>query len=210
MAITFPLAWPTITGIRAGTLRKMDIVSGSFSPFTGAGQFQIFPGQWWETEITLPPFTDREKFETWNTFLMSLRGMYGTFLFGDPAGQTPRGIATGTPVVDGAGQTGQVLNVRGLTPSIAGILKLGDWLQIGTGSSTRLYKNLTDANSDGSGNTSLDLWPDIRGNQIPADGATIILNSAQGLFRLASNEHSWNISPLPLWDGITFAIREAI
>ena len=213
MAISFPLTFPTVTGIASATLRKRSVVSVTGSPFTGIEQTQVFPGQWWEAEITLPPFTSRASFETWNTFLISLNGKEGTFLFGDPAGTSPRGVGTGTPLVKGASQSGGALITDGWTVSQTGILLAGDWFQLGSGSSTRLYKVLTDANSDGSGNATFDIWPDLRGDQIPADNATIVVSSAKGLFRLSTNEHNWDITGTAshkIYSGMTFPIMEAI
>jgi len=210
MSVTFPLTFPTITGIAKATLRKQSIVAQSNSPFTGISQTQVFPGQWWEGEITLPPFVSRASFETWMAFLLSLNGKEGTFLFGDPAGKTPRGIATGTPFVNGASQSGGSLITDGWTVSQTGILLAGDWIQLGTSSTARLYKVLADANSDGTGNATFDIWPNLRGNLIPADNDPLVVQSAQGLFRLATNEQSWNLSPTPVYSGITFPIKEAI
>ena len=210
MAITFPLAFPTITGIAGATLRARSTVAQSISPCTGITQTQVFAGQWWEGEITLPPFSSRASFETWMTFLLSLNGMEGTFLFGDPTGATPRGIATGTPLVNGAAQSDGSLITDGWTAGQTGILLAGDWMQLGTGADSRLYKVLADANSDGSGNATFDIWPDLRGNLIPADNAPIVVTSAKGAFRLGTNERNWDISPTPIYSGITFPIKEAI
>lgn len=207
MSISFPLALPTITGIAGGTLRMRSVVGVSQSPFSGAQQVQEYQ-EWWEGEITLPPLNTTEKQDIWLSFFASLRGQSGTFLFGDPLKSTTRGVGTGTPLVNGASQTGKALITDGWTVSTTGILKAGDYFQIGTGTTTRLYRNLQDVNSDGSGNATFDIFPRLR--ESPADNAAITVASCKGTFRLATNETNWDFSPGNLVTGITFPIIEAI
>src|SRR5262249_47491531 len=118
-------------------------------------------------------------------FLLALNGPFNNFLMGDPIGKTPRGPASGTPLVNGGGQTGSTLVTDGWAPSITGILKAGDYIQI----VQRLHKVLTDTNSDGSGNATLDIWPSLR-DAGPADNTTIITTNTVGLFRLADNNYT--------------------
>lgn len=205
MAITYPITFPTAC-VKAVNIRSRNVVGISSSPFTGQQQVYRHPGAWWEMEVTLPPLK-RADAEDLNAFLISLNGKYGTFLMGDPANTTPRGIGTGTPVVSGAGQTGDSLITSGWTPSITGILKAGDWIQLGTASATRLHKVLADVNSDGSGVASLDIWPNLRSS--PANSSAVVINSAKGQWRLAANEHNYSIEVGNIY-GITFACVEAL
>jgi hypothetical protein len=133
----------------------------------------------------------RASAEEWIAFMLSLNGMQGTFLLGDPLGTTARGIKTGTPLVNGASQTGSSLITDGWTASQTGILKAGDYIQLGSGSSSKLYKILADKNSDGSGNATFDIFPAI--NTAVADNAAITIASPKGLFRLASNEMGFDL-----------------
>lgn len=188
MAITYPLDLPTITGIRNISLIKRAVVSVSRAPFSGAQQVQEHPGQWFEAEIELPPMT-RAQAEVWDSFFLKLNGMKGTFLLGDPAGAIPRGSAAttpGTPLVKGAGQTGNQLIIDGLPTSVTGYFKAGDYIQLGSGSTARLHKNLEDVDTNGSGEATLTLWPNLRSS--PADNAAVVVSAAKGRFRLASNE----------------------
>jgi hypothetical protein len=204
VAITYPLALPT-PGPQKLVLTGRTMVSFSQSPFSGVQQVNEWPAEWWEAEVSLPPMR-RVTAEAWTTFLLALRGRSGTFYLGDSAAKTPRGVATGTPVVNGAGQTGKSLATRGWTISITGILKAGDYLQVGSGATKRLYKNLTDANSDGSGNATFDIFPRLR--ESPADGAAITLSTTQGTFRLQDNARSWDIDEALIY-GIQFKALEA-
>lgn len=92
MAISYPLALPSHTGLRAIELRATNAVAYSRSPFTFAGQAFAYPGQMWQADVTLPPMK-RADAEQWVAWLVSLRGQLGTFLMGDPIGASPRGKA---------------------------------------------------------------------------------------------------------------------
>lgn len=209
MAETYPLTFPTQTGIARVEITATDVVSVSESPFTLAQQVVRHAGARWSATITIPP-TKREDAEYWNSFLLRLRGQYGTFLVGDPNGATPRGSAAstpGTPVVNGASQTGNELAIDGLPASATGYLKAGDYIQLSSGATAKLHKVLEDVNSNASGEATLNLWPDLRSS--PADGATVVVSSAKGVFRLASNDAIWNINNAGFYS-ISFAAVEAL
>lgn len=209
MSESYPLNLPTQTGIRSVRMIARDSVGVSSSPFTFSQQVFRHQGQIWEADITLPPMK-RDDAEYWASFMLRLRGQYGTFLLGDPNAATPRGSASstpGTPVVNGASQTGDNLNVDGLPASVNGYLKAGDYIQLGSGASARLHKVLEDVNSDGSGEATLNIWPALRTS--PADDATVTVSNAKGVFRLTSNENTWNISENSIY-GITFGAVEAL
>lgn len=204
--ISYPLSLPTTSGIMRVRLVANDVVGVSQSPFTAVQQVYRYSGQFWEADITLPPMK-RADAEYWISFLLKLNGPYGTFLMGDPNGATARGVATGTPLVNGAGQTGNELVTDGWTTSTTGILKAGDYIQLGTGATSRLYKVLDDVNSDGSGNATLTVWPDLR--SAPADNAAITVSNTKTTFRLNSAQTSWDINEATIY-GLTFGAREAL
>lgn len=206
MAITYPLTLPSHTGIRNITLRAVNTVGMSMSPFTYQQQAVAHAGQRWEVDVTLPAM-NRADAEQWVAFLVSLRGRFGTFTLGDPVGASPRGSAGGTPLVNGASQTGGTLNIDGCTSSQTGWLKAGDYIQLGTAGSATLHKVLADADSNGSGQVALDIWPYIR--TAPSDNATVVVTNTVGRFRLADNEQNWSIRETALY-GITFGGVEAI
>jgi hypothetical protein len=208
MAITYPLYMPTVPGFSRIVLKPRNVVGMSSSPFTLQQQTYLFPGEYWELELTLPPMK-RAAAEAWITFLLSLRGQSGTFYFQATAFSTPRGVATGTPLVNGAGQTGVSLITDGWTPSTTGILKAGDFLSVYSGSSSinRLYKNLTDVNSDSGGNATFNIWPRLR--ESPPDNTPVVVNGPNGTFRLAGNQQQIDIDQAQIY-GIGFSAVEAI
>ncbi len=209
MSITYPLTLPTQTGIATVNLVARNTVGVSSSPFTYTQQIHKHQGQRWEADITLPPMK-RADAEVWISFFMKLYGSYGTFLLGDPNGATARGTASsaaGTPVINGASQTGNQLAIDGLPTSETGYLKAGDYIQLGTGSTSQLYKVLDDVDTNGSGEATLTIWPDLRSS--PADGATVVVANAKSIFRLSTNTTDWQINSAGYY-AMTFGATEAL
>lgn len=206
MAITYPRPLPTHTGVAAITLRAINQTAVTSSPFSFKQQIHNHSGQQWEAEIQLPPL-NRADAEEWIAWLLSLRGMSGSFLLYDPVNTTPRGALGGTPLVKGASQTGGSLSIDGCSNSITNWLKAGDYIQLSSGSNATLHKNLVDVSTNGSGQATLDLWPSIRTAR--PDNEAITTSSCVGRFRLNSGEQDWSISAASIY-GITFAAVEVI
>lgn len=205
MAYQYPLIFPNI-GIKAINIRAQTVVGASVSPFTGQQQVYRHQGQWWEMEVTMPAMK-RDDAEQVAAFLLKMNGRFGTFLLGDTANTAPRGVGTGTPLVNGGSQTGYQLVTDGWTPSTSGILKAGDWIQLGANTTCRLHKVLDDVNSDAGGNATINIFPDLRYS--PANDAPIVVNSPKGQWRLAANETNFSIDEASVY-GITFACVEAL
>jgi hypothetical protein len=204
MTITYPLTIPTSFGASDFKSDLIRAVAVSESPFSFSQQVQEHPGEAWEISFVLN-LLNRDQAEAYNAFLLSLAGRVGTFTMAIPGSETPRGVATGTPLVKGAGQTGRSLIIDGFTTSTVGILKAGDWIQLGSGSTTRLYKVLADVDSNGSGEVTVDVAPKII--TAPADNDPVVVTSAKGLFRLKNNSNPINIKP-PNQMSVQFSARE--
>ena len=206
MAISYPVTFPASIGVSSINIRAKTVVGVSSSPFTGQQQVYKHQGQWWEAEVSLPPMK-RDEAEQVVAFLIKMNGQYGTFLMGDFLSTAPRGIGTGTPLVNGASQAGDELVTDGWTVSTTGILKAGDWIQLGSASTSTLHKVLDDVTSDGSGNATLNIFPNLR--SAPDDNAIITISSPKGRWRLASNETDYAIDNASIY-GMTFACIEAL
>jgi hypothetical protein len=181
-----------------------DLVAANNNTFTGSQQIVDWQSSLISISVQLPPMT-RETGEDWAAFLMQCRGMSNAFLMGDATNKIPRGTCATTgahPLIDGANQTGYQLNTRGWVANAHGILKRGDWIQIGY----RLHKVLDDVDADASGKATLPIYPQIRESQV--DGSDIITTNTQGLFRLASNTNKFSIGLASIY-GFQFDIREA-
>lgn len=207
MAITYPLSHPTANRPNRVTMRMKNKSVVMRSPFTYVMQAIKHQGMWWEAEVGLPPM-NRETAQPWIAFLNMLNGKEGTFLMGDPSCRLPRGSAgatPGTPIVSGAAQLGPDLNVEGLPFSTTGYLLAGDYIQLGTGLTSRLFMVLEDVNSDAFGDSTITVWPEFNRSNSPANGAAITVTDAKGLWRLVTNEPSWTGEPFNY--GVSFACR---
>lgn len=188
MTISYPITLPTTPGFTTAQFTKRNAVGVSESPFSYVQQVYQHQGQLWEASLGLP-LMKRATAAPWIAALASLGGQFGTFYLGDPDARTARGIATGAPLVQGASQTGLTLVTDGWTINQTGILLAGDYIQIGSGAAQRMYMVTVDADSDGSGDSTLDIWPRLR--ESPANNAVITVSNCKGVFRLQSSEDSW-------------------
>jgi len=202
MAIVYPISLPTAPGFVRSRLVARTVVGVSASIFTGEQQTYRHQGEWWEFEAALPVML-RAQAEAWIAALTALFGRHGTFLFGDPDGKTGLGTFTGAPLVNGTGQAGNTLATDGWTAG--SLLKAGNYIQIGTGTATRLYKILADATATG-GAATLDIFPRLR--ESPADNAPIAIASCRGTFRLTA-PFEWSADELHRY-AISFSGIEAI
>ncbi len=202
MTITYPVT-PPATIAKAIQFEPVAVVAANTSPFTLEQEVFEHQGQMWKLSVQLPPM-EQEEAEQWVSFFMALNGLQGTFLFGDPVGQSARGTPTGTPVIDGAGQQrAKVLNTRGWTPNTE-IFKAGDYIEL---PNNRLHKVIVDTTSDGSGDAALDIFPRVR--DVLIDGATVVVSATVGTFRMSEGIPSYNVQEAVLY-GINFTAREAI
>jgi hypothetical protein len=110
-------------------------------------------------------------------------------------------------IVDGAGQTGQSINLRGAPSSVTDYLLAGDYVQFGAGATATLHKVLLNASTDSDGKITVVLWPSPR--SAPIDGALVPLFNTRGRFRLAGNQQSWTIAN-NLRYGVSFEAVEAV
>jgi hypothetical protein len=197
---------PKVIGPRSIEWDRREFVASNESPFTGQAQQYDWMQSLWVGQVSFPPM-DRLSHDYWTAFLGLCRGTLNVFLIGDPKAAKPKGIANvrpGTPVVNGANQTGYSLVTDGWPASVKGILQPGDCIQIGY----RMYKVNDMVSTDTGGNATLPIWPPVR--DLPADGTAIITHNCKGLFRLAKssgNKDSVNVGSYGLSG---FGIREAI
>ncbi len=206
VGLSYPLSLPDGIRIAQISFQGESAVTRSESPVTFKQQVVRFPGQRWSVDISIPPFR-REVMEPLVAFLLALNGAEKTFLLGDPNNRFPRGSGRGIVLVNGSGQTGNSLTLDDATPNTVGWLRAGDWIQLGTGASSQLYKVLQDVTTDGDGKARIFIWPDLRVS--PADNAIVRLENTSGVFRLANNNTAWSINEVCTY-GISFSAVEAV
>lgn len=156
------------------------------SQLTGAVQTAVLPGDKWEAVLT---FSNKmgETARKLKAFLTSLNGVTGRFYLTPYDQKEVYGVATGTPLVKGASQTGKQLIIDGCTPNITGWLLAGDYFQVGN----ELKMITQDCNTDANGETTLVFSPALR--TAPADNASIITSNPKCIMMLSDdNQTRWN------------------
>jgi len=194
MSLTYPLALPTTIGFESIEIRAVNAVAISQSPFTFKQQAISHGGEKWEASISIPPI-GRDLAAPWKAFLLGLKGQVGTFLLSDPDYATAQGDVSSCTLSGTAGNST-------VTVTMTGTLKAGDYIQIGTGASSRLHQVLVDLTGDG----SLEIWPALRATYTDA---TVVYENAKGVFRLSSGVTSYSINNQSNY-GISFEAVEAI
>jgi hypothetical protein len=153
------------------------------SPLSGSVQTLELPGARWRVTLTFNNLKRAER-AALKAFLAQLRGPAGRFTLHNFAEPTPQGAATGTPLVNGASQTGASLATDGWTPNITGILKAGDYFAVGG----ELKIITADASSNGSGQATLEFEPPLRAS--PADNASITTSQPTATFMLQDDDQA--------------------
>ena len=98
-----------------------------------------------------------------------------------------RGAFGGTPVVNGASQSGMQLVVSGCSNNVTNWIRAGDYFTV----NSELKMATADASSDGSGNITLNFRPRLRVS--PANGASIETTAPTGRFLIASPQLEWSL-----------------
>lgn len=138
------------------------------SPLTKATQRLLLGGARWIATYSLPAM-NRTQAAIWKAFFDQLGGGVNTFNAFDPDCKTPRGAGGGTPLVNGASQTGSSLITDGW-PASTTVLKAGDYFSV----NSELKRATADVLSDGSGNATISFKPALRNS--PGDNAAIIID----------------------------------
>lgn len=183
MTISFPLPFPTLGyNVSSATYFIRDISTYSENPNTLAQTTYEQDGEGWGLVLNFGPLdTSLFNVRPLLAFLASLNGKVGTFYYGDTYMKNPRGVVGGTPLVNGASQSGLTVATDGWAAGITNVLMAGDFINIGTS----LHIVTANASSNGSGQATLDIWPRLR----PAtaiDNAPIVYTNPKGLYRVTS------------------------
>lgn len=178
----------------------------SISELDGTVQTIALPGAYWRCAVSYPVVNSARwrQFEAW---VADLEGAAGRFYFGPQHAKTPVGTGAGTPLVQGASQTGSQLVTDGWTPSSA-ILKAGDYFHYDVSGRRELKIITADVSSNGSGVATISFKPPIRVS--PADNAAIVTTNPSCVMMLADDEQgSLTHRPAGL-AALSIVMREAI
>lgn len=203
MTVSYPLTMPTTPAFVSQQWSTIRGTGMSESPFTGGQQTVEFAYAKWKAVLTLPPMR-RPQASAWTAFFAKLHGRRGTFLLGDQDAKVPQinkitaGTITGSVTLSQNADIGDtVLNISGTTA-----FKAGDYIQLGSSSSARLYIVVEDQG----GGSTIQVEPKLK--TAASSGATVTYSSPQGLFRMDSNELMWDTNAVSVY-GISFSCTEA-
>lgn len=202
MAISYPVSVPDHR-FASMSMRLRRANAMTESTFTLQQQVYQYTGAVWEAEIRLPPMSYSDA-KRWEAFILSLRGMRGTFLMGNPLHTDLSGTATGIQL-DGAGVIRDTSIA--ITGSANGTIKAGDYFQIGSGDDSHLHVVVQDETLDGTGAGSIDIEPPLRTTY--ADNTTLDFTLPKGVWRLASNDIGWDVDTASMY-GFTIPCIEAL
>ena len=166
MSGTFPSS-PAFKSLSVSSVQPT-FVSRSIS---GRRQSRQIGGQYFRMRATFPSMT-RAEFAPIYAFVMAQRGRYESFTLIPPVLNAGLGSPAGTPLVNGASQTGRSIVTDGWNASIT-IFKAGDYLKFAN--HDKVYTVTADATSNGSGASTITIEPALVTS--PADDSAITYTS---------------------------------
>lgn len=200
------VAFPSIKNPSEVTWRLRARTQTHTSPLDGTVQTLAMPGARWEATLTWGALSVAD-YRTLEAFISSLGGMAGRFFYG-PIHGPRRATGGGTPVINGASQSGSTLSTRGWSASAQAFL-VGDWLSYtDTTGRRRLHQVTANSTANGSGVASVSIAPPIR--RAGADGAALTITTPTGVFMLASDDEGQMSVRPPLIGSMPLSIVEAI
>lgn len=157
----------------------IETMDGRFvSPLAGTFQDIIRPGSRWLMTASWKVFTndDQQAYIAWSAQMArgGSRSALPNFAY------AKRGSAAGTPLVNGAGQTGFSLNTKGWTASAANVLRAGDMFQVTDGTLHQLVMVTADISADGSGHAAVPITPSLRIK--PTDSSALVTTNPTAYF----------------------------
>ena len=182
----YPAVTPTSTKIQYAANTETFV-----SPITGAIQTIDRGGERWIITLQYTNLKG-DDVASITSFLAKLNGQQHrvTLPF---FGVDNQGAFGGTPVVNGASQTGTTLDIRGGTDGVTGWIKAGDFFSFNSELKICTADANTSSASPGGGTATISFSPRIRTS--PSDGDSILTTAPTGVFMLAGSTQSWNYRP---------------
>jgi len=154
------------------------------SPLTNSVQTASRKGSLWKVGMSFDNLSGSQRAEM-QAFLVKLNGQEHRFRVHDHS-YVRRGVGFGTLTINGADQGGANLVCLTTGLNIVGYVKAGDYVSF----NNELHMVTTDADSDASGNITIQIAPPIRKPTINA-GTVDYTSPVSGVFMLSSNS-GWN------------------
>ena len=203
---SYPLTMPTTPNFVTSQWEIIKTVAVTQSPFTYASNVHEYDGAVWNTIVTLPALS-RSQAGAWQSFFMQLHGRKGTFLMGDPDAKTITGGATTIISVNGDHSIGAFDIVVDNCDTSTVVFKQGDYVQFGSGSSSKLHMIVSDVTSDSSGNATLPIEPPLK--TALSDDAVVTYSDTKAVMRMDSNDLGWKANKSSLYS-FSFSCTEAL
>ena len=201
--LTFPTSMPLPS---SNEWQLQGRAQHSISELDGTVQTIVLPGAFWRCTVSYSVL-NATRWRALEAFLASLEGAAGRFYFGPQHAKTPVGLAGGTPLVNGANQTGSSLVTDGW-PASTGILKAGDYFHFDVSGRRELKLATADVSSNASGQATISFKPAIRVS--PADNAALVTSSPSCVMMLADSEQGSVSHRTAGLAAVSLSMREAI
>ncbi|HAT3927576.1 TPA: hypothetical protein I9Y42_001186 [Citrobacter koseri] len=193
------LEWPEDVCPASLTWRPESNTKTFRSPFNGASQTVRFPGTRWVCSLTFNNLSD-EKARRIDSLVAELDGEYGRVKIWDwgRSGRTP----AGSPLVDGANQTGTELHSKGWTAGMV-VLRQGDYITV----NDELKMVTADVSSASNGTALIPFAPMLRSS--PPANAVIEVANPYGIFKLKDNQQGGGNRVPGVFTSYTLEFEEA-
>jgi len=189
MSGTFPTS-PAFNSLSIGSVQP-SFISRSIS---GRRQARQTHGQYFKMTATFPPMT-RAQFAPIHAFVLKQRGQYESFQVIPPVVGVGLGSPAGTPLVNGADQTGRSVVTDGWSNSIV-IFKAGDYLKFAN--HDKVYTVSADVSSNGSGAATIAIEPALITS--PATDSAITYTSVPFTVALTSRVQEFSTGTTGLFE----------
>jgi len=182
--IAFPALVPA--EIQLGLRSNVQI---STSDLSGYVQTVELPGARWTLSLRMPDLL-RANAALMEAYIAQLRGGANRARLPVWTRLEPLGLWEGSPVVHGASQTGNTLNVRGFDPFTS--VKQGDYFNLGTNG--QLLMVAADGTSDSGGELAISVEPAIR--TAVADATALVSSDPVIPYAILTDPHPrWRLRP---------------
>jgi hypothetical protein len=143
------------------------------------------PGHYWTIETeTIPLAMDEAR--ALHGWLLAQKGQFGKFSYLPYLTRTPRGVATGTPRLNGTIARGtHTCEIDGVTPNMPALLKQGDVFRFEN--HNKVYMCTEDVSSNASGQCTLNFVPSLVHNNVP-NNTLILWRNVRFSMSLQGNE----------------------
>lgn len=202
------LTFPTLVQGPSTVLFYLQSNTRTFtSPINGNAQTEELLGSRWIGSLTWNTLGQAD-WRKLQAFLTNLAGQAGRFYYTPSYAATPQlGVPGGSPVVNGANQTGKSLITSGW-PNSTLVLKAGDFFSFPNGIGVELHQVTADATSDGSGHCTLAIAPQIRIS--PANAAALTVSNPTCIMRLKDDDQGQLSVAPPVIGSLSLDFMESV